>query len=1513
MRRWLFILFILTLYCNVNSWSQDVAPVFPLSGSGSEYIREWLILGPLFPNQLGTDFLASVGGEAGIEPREGEDFTTADKRKMVWKRYKSGDNVINLLGAVGNYQNAVVYAFCNIQSESTGLVRLYLGSDDGIAVWINGRQVHFHNVVRPLIPDKDALQVNLKAGKNCCLIKVSQSAGGWGFSERIDSSNPNFAVLSGLITDENSRPSPNAVVRLERDGQEIAQTRTDSLGSYNIKVYPMRGLYDLSATSSAFTSKGGQMAEAQGDLGAWRLGIKLNEGTRQRIDLTLRWAVNVEGTVLMLDGVKPHVAIPVQAVMMRAGNPEDWPAAMTLTDERGRYRFANLRPGRYYIRCSVTGKSVYYSFRGNGALIVSRATPLLVQPGKTIRDVNFWIAPFKKGNWRSYNYLNGLTSDAVSVIHRDNHGTLWIGTSGGGISRYDGKRFTNFTTADGLAGNWINAIHSDPDNTVWFGTWSGISRYDGKKFVNFTTQDGLPSNFVNAIYRDPNGIMWIGTGWTDNPGGVSRYDGKGFLNLTTQDGLANDTVLNIYRDDNGLLWFGTFGGGISRYDGKEFVNFNAQDGLASNYIISIHGGSDGALWFGTLMGGVSRYHDGKFTTFTTKNGLASNTVSSICSDTNGVLWFGTGYIDIAGGGASRYDGKTFVNFTAQDGLANNTVRSINPGKDGVIWFGTGGGISQYDADSSTNFSTEDGLADNAVRFIYRDSDGTLWFGTEGGVSRYDGSNFTNLGLISNDVRFIQRTQDGALWLATRWDGVFIYNGRRIFNLPQRDGLAHNQVLTGFSAPDGTLWFGTRHGVSRYDGSKFVNLYQRDGLPNDTVASISSDSDGALWFGTLGGGVSRYDGNTFTNFKKQDGLASNSVISIYHGSDGKLWFGTLGGGVSSYDGKGFSSFTAQEGLAHGDVAAIYRDTDGVLWFGTLGAGVSRYDGAAWSSLDTRDGLAGNKVFCIIQDPDGSFWFGTDGGVTHYRCNTVPPKLRIYSVCTSKKIHTDLTKVPLVTAGQQVTIEYSAIDYKTVPEKRQYRCRIRGIEPDWRKLTGVNQFEWKPKKFGKYVFEIQAIDRDLNYSDTASLEIMVLPFFLNIRTGLIVGAILVAFLVPTIIYTNLLKRQKKQAFEPIPNPYIVGEPIESREMFFGRMSDFEFIKMKLSSEQTGLAIVFTGERGSGKTSILMQVMNGILGERCIPVMLDMAALAAGTEADFFEKIAYEINEVLLKAGLRPVAIPDALQKGDPRHEFQNFIAQSIEILEGKTLILMFDEYEVIETKMDEGVFNPENIRLLASLLEAHKHLLYIFTGFRRLGQRDPAYWSPLVGKLLYRHISFLPQRDALHLIIEPVKDRMSFPAGIPERIIRLTAGHPLYTQLLCKNLVDRLNSLERDQVHSEDIDEVAQKLASDPPARITYFWRELGPEQQNTLSLIGESLKNSDHYVSASILLDLANKLGLELKMDQLELERILDKLIIYEILERERAGEGQYEYRFRADLLRMWVRQAYPVKIWETGK
>jgi len=292
--------------------------------------------------------------------------------------------------------------------------------------------------------------------------------------------------------------------------------------------------------------------------------------------------------------------------------------------------------------------------------------------------------------------------------------------------------------------------------------------------------------------------------------------------------------------------------------------------------------------------------------------------------------------------------------------------------------------------------------------------------------------------------------------------------------------------------DGAIWFGigsiSRGCLTRYNGTEFQIFTAADGLPSDCVFCVHRDPGGFLWIGTRLG-LSRYDGKRFINFTREDGLAYDMVRAIHQDPDGVMWLGT-GGGISRYDGNEFINFTVEDGLPHDFITTIHRDRDGLLWFGTDGGGAVMYDGNTWSSLDTRDGLAGNSVKAIDQDPDGSMWFGTDHGLTRYQSRPSKPEVRIVSI-TTDQTYRDLLSIPALNIGQRVTIEYDSLDFRTVPEKRQYRYRIREIDPTWRKPTRTTSFDCFFDKEGDYTFEVQAIDRDLNYSESAVLTLTVKP--------------------------------------------------------------------------------------------------------------------------------------------------------------------------------------------------------------------------------------------------------------------------------------------------------------------------------------------------------------------------------------------------------------------------------------
>ena len=150
------------------------------------------------------------------------------------------------------------------------------------------------------------------------------------------------------------------------------------------------------------------------DKGDWRQRIHLSAGEQRILNLTLKQNISISGTLLTWDNT-PHADVTVQAVQLNGSTEMPQVIATTLSDEGGKYRFLNLKPGHYLVRCYTLDSYTYFGEenpenektgkRENKSKNYEMGTILQVECGKRLENINFRFAPFKKGTWRTYTYL----------------------------------------------------------------------------------------------------------------------------------------------------------------------------------------------------------------------------------------------------------------------------------------------------------------------------------------------------------------------------------------------------------------------------------------------------------------------------------------------------------------------------------------------------------------------------------------------------------------------------------------------------------------------------------------------------------------------------------------------------------------------------------------------------------------------------------------------------------------------------------------------------------------------------------------------------------------------------------------------------------------------------------------------------------------------------------------------------------------------------------------------------
>ncbi len=286
-----------------------------------------------------------------------------------------------------------------------------------------------------------------------------------------------------------------------------------------------------------------------------------------------------------------------------------------------------------------------------------------------------------------YGTSNGLLSDGIFSLMPDKEGNMWVGTYGGGLSKFDGERWTNYNVPDGLADAFIYDILFLPDGTMWIATWSGANRVQGE---------------------------------ISQPGSWSTFTVK-----NTNGGLPNDWVYALDLDQQGNIWFGTEGG-LAVFDGKEWKNWGHKDGLGAPYeVVKEANPPTGDVGKESVHHGRQKIEQGLEHVETAYN---PNYIVSMIVDRQGRVWCGTW-----GAGVSQFDGKRFTTYTTQDGLPGNYIFSLAEGPDGIIWVGTNQGLARFDGIAWKTYTTKDGLFGDAVFSLVLNRKG-MWVGSWGGVS-----------------------------------------------------------------------------------------------------------------------------------------------------------------------------------------------------------------------------------------------------------------------------------------------------------------------------------------------------------------------------------------------------------------------------------------------------------------------------------------------------------------------------------------------------------------------------------------------------------------------------------------------------------------------------------------------------------------------------------------------------------------------------------------------------------
>jgi ligand-binding sensor domain-containing protein/signal transduction histidine kinase len=744
---------------------------------------------------------------------------------------------------------------------------------------------------------------------------------------------------------------------------------------------------------------------------------------------------------------------------------------------------------------------------------------------------------------KSYRHVpsdsTSLPRNDVITLLTDQQGTLWVGTNGGGLARYDvaTDNFTVFRhdTADSttIAEDAIRVIVQGADSALWIGTYqSGVDHFNPAtgRCTHFRHRDAdstaLSDDRIWTMCVDHRGFLWVGTvsglnRLDPSTGRVSRYHAKPGGAV----GLTSDYIRCLWEDPAGTLWIGTTNG-LSRLDGAgtrmdRFYTYpQSCENRNQATVNAVTGGPGGTIWFGTFGGGLGRLDPatGQVTRMTFKaydaTTLSDDNIWTLYRDRDSRLWIGT-----QGGGVSvleprrqqvvhyRHDPLDAGTLSGNNVSVLRVTRTLWPG---AIWAGTvGGGLDAINPRSGSVLhfrhdpAKPGSLAENGVDALLETRAGELFVGTRDGLDRFVPQRHAFLHVLPEKFggeRILALCEDrsGKIWIGTALSGVRVYDPARETHKeyrqqgPGKGGLSNNRVLCFLEDHEGIIWVGTDVGLNRFNpatGDFTTYLHtpgDSTGLSNSTIMSMAEDNRHNLWLATYGGGVNVLDPDrrTFTRYREPQGLASDATVGVQVDDAGSAWVSsTRGLSRIEYPAGVITNFTRRDGLQANEfnMHADCRGMHGELLFG----------GVNGINVFLPDSLRRVTAPPVVQ-------------LTEFRVFDAERKL-IPSILVSRSIE-------LTFDDNHFAITFAGLDY-SAPGNVQYAYMLGGLDETWIPCGTRRSATYTHLPAGTYQFLVHARSGNGPWSNPPrELEITVTPPFWNTLWFKVVVALTVlAFLV------------------------------------------------------------------------------------------------------------------------------------------------------------------------------------------------------------------------------------------------------------------------------------------------------------------------------------------------------------------------------------------------------------------
>ena len=552
--------------------------------------------------------------------------------------------------------------------------------------------------------------------------------------------------------------------------------------------------------------------------------------------------------------------------------------------------------------------------------------------------------------------------------------------------------FVYYTPKDGLINSRVRNIKQDSKGRMLFTTYGGLSIYDGTRFTNYNQQDGLANELINDIVEITPDSFLVATNTqklnTLVHGKIGVYQ--------TEDNFY-PTINRFFKSQNGN-WYAVADEGLFEFKNKKFTR-----------LPFIHSGKD----LGTCLDKIAAWKNffliipwngelpQKMILYNSATGEISDAVTDkkifdVAIDSKNIVWVtsskGIKQLDLD----DLEKGKIiFKEVSSPYNLLKNTSLFIDAV--GNAWFYNDNEIRKISTQFKTQFfSNAEGLKAGNLTCLFQDKEGTMWMATDGnGVIKLKSTNiqlFTSVKSAEPMVVHAIYQQNDTTWIFNEADhSVYRLTGTETkqFSLPQKLSVSriysyHDQLF--LSNPQEILSISHKNNAESYfhpqvffkDSSLGIGTGLID--PFGSIISVTKANDERFLLSVL----------KKTRILMQYNLGA-LVDQMVFDNQKNIWLATRDDHILEFKLNPLNSSNYlqlvedfSKGLPLMGARAIAIDNNNGVWIGTRYNGLyhfllTNHQLKLKDHFTTKNGLTDNFIYTLACDNNNTIWAGTQTGL------------------------------------------------------------------------------------------------------------------------------------------------------------------------------------------------------------------------------------------------------------------------------------------------------------------------------------------------------------------------------------------------------------------------------------------------------------------------------------------------------------------------------------------------------